>query len=163
MAYLFGLLRLLPESKFIVAIRDPRDVVVSCYLRYFPLTDLSACFLSWGATVTAYSQIIGIWLYMRNLLRRECWTEVRYENVCDDIVGEADRVHRFLGLQPDPAVTGYLGSTRQKYVHSPTFAEVRNPVHKRSVGRWKHYEKQLRPFMKTLRPIVDALKYEQSQ
>ena len=160
-AYLFGLLRLLPESRFIVAIRDPRDVIVSCYLRYFPLTDMSACFLSWGTTIAIYAQIIEFWIYMRQMLPSTNWTEARYENVCQDIVGEANRIHRFLSLQPDPNVARYLENTQHKYVHSPTFAEVRRPVHSHSVGRWRHYEKQLQPFIKALYPYVSALDYDE--
>jgi Tfp pilus assembly protein PilF len=37
-----GILRLLPDSRFLVALRDPRDVVVSCYFQYLPANPNSA-------------------------------------------------------------------------------------------------------------------------
>lgn len=100
-----------------------------------------------------------IWLSMRELMRPESWLEVRYEDVCHDLVGQASRVFEFLNLDHDPNVADYLQSTRHKYVHSPTFAEVRKPAHQRSVGRWKHYEKQLEPFLDSLQPFMEALGY----
>src|SRR5690606_42094930 len=39
------MLRLFPETRLIVALRDPRDVVLSCYLRYLPLNAVSVRFL----------------------------------------------------------------------------------------------------------------------
>ena len=39
---LIGLLRLFPESKILFALRDPRDVVVSTYMRFFSLSEFSA-------------------------------------------------------------------------------------------------------------------------
>ena len=38
-------LRFFPETRLIVALRDPRDVVLSCYLRYLPLNSVSVRFL----------------------------------------------------------------------------------------------------------------------
>ena len=38
-------LRLFPELKVIIALRDPRDVVMSCYLQNLPLNPATANFL----------------------------------------------------------------------------------------------------------------------
>ncbi len=39
------MLRLFPETRLVIALRDPRDVVLSCYLRYLPLNPVSVWFL----------------------------------------------------------------------------------------------------------------------
>ena len=36
---LVGLFRAFPDAKILFAIRDPRDVILSTYLRFFSLTD----------------------------------------------------------------------------------------------------------------------------
>src|SRR6185369_8673889 len=41
-----GMLRLFPETKLIIALRDPRDVIVSCFMQYLPLNTNSVCFLT---------------------------------------------------------------------------------------------------------------------
>ena len=158
--FLFGLLRLLPESKLIVAIRDPRDVLVSCFLRFFPLRDLSYCYLTWGGTAISYAQIMEIWLYMRDLLADDRWLEVRYEDTCANTNVQSSRVFEFLGLGEDENVKDYLKTTQDKFVDSPTFAEVRKPTHSKRIGRWKNYEKFLEPHLETLAPFAEALGYE---
>src|SRR5262249_47906077 len=43
--------RVFPETKFLVALRDPRDVVVSCFVQALPLTPISSAYLSLEGTV----------------------------------------------------------------------------------------------------------------
>ena len=41
-----GMLRLFPEMKLLIALRDPRDVILSCFVQYLPLNSNSVCFLT---------------------------------------------------------------------------------------------------------------------
>jgi len=45
-------------------------------------------------------------------------------------------------------------------VNSPTQTEVRQAVYGRAVGRWRQYERYLRPHMHLLEPFIDAFGYE---
>src|SRR5260370_9616926 len=56
--------RVFPETKFIVALRDPRDVVVSCFMQALPLTPISSSYLSIEGTVNQYASVMGFWLAM---------------------------------------------------------------------------------------------------
>lgn len=153
-----GLYRLFPESKFLVALRDPRDVLVSVYLRNFNLTEFSACFLTWGGCCLMYAFEMGVWLRLRELMEGN-WLEVRYEDTVADIEGQARRGLDFLGLPWDDAVLRYRESNRGKVVNSPTHEAVREPVYTRAIGRWRHYEKHLGPYLDRLEPFVKALGY----
>jgi tetratricopeptide (TPR) repeat protein len=153
-----GLYRLFPESKFLVALRDPRDVVVSAYLRNFNLTEFSACFLTWGGTCLMYAFEMGVWLRMRELMGGN-WLEVKYEDTVADLPGQARRALEFLGLPWDESVMDYRQAVRGKVVNSPTHEAVREPVYSRAVGRWRHYEKHLAPYLERLEPFMKALGY----
>jgi hypothetical protein len=142
-----------------VSLRDPRDVVVSAYLRTFNLTEFSACFLTWGGSCMIYGFEMGVWLRLRELMEGN-WLEVRYEDTVKDLPGEARRVLDFLGLPWDEAVTRYRERGRGKVVNSPTHEAVREPVYSRAVGRWRHYEKYIEPYLDRLRPFVQALGYD---
>jgi tetratricopeptide (TPR) repeat protein len=157
--FLFALLRVLPESKFIVAIRDPRDVMVSCFMRYFGLTDMSACFLSWGSAAVLYAQYMEIWLYIREMLPPDRWLEVRYEDMVSDAPGQAARIFRFLDVAHEDVGETYLATSEKRYVHSPTFADVRRPIHSQRVARWENYAEHLQPHLSLLEPFVNALGY----
>jgi len=71
-----GLVRLFPESRFVVALRDPRDVVVSCFLRSFQLTEFSAMLLSWESACEIYAFEMCTWLRYREVLDASDWVEV---------------------------------------------------------------------------------------
>ena len=60
-------LRVFPESKIIIALRDPRDVVLSCFFQNLALTPLNANFLSLERAVKHYSDTMDVWLRLREL------------------------------------------------------------------------------------------------
>ena len=49
---------------------------------------------------------------------------------------------------------------RTRKVISPTYADVTQPVFKRAQGRWRNYEKYLKPYLPRLEPLVKAFGYE---
>src|SRR6185295_8335635 len=57
--------RVFPEVKFLVALRDPRDVILSCFMQALPLTPISSSYLSLEGTVQQYASVMGFWLEMR--------------------------------------------------------------------------------------------------
>ena len=154
-----GLFRLFPESKFIVALRDPRDLLVSCYLHWFPLTEFSAAFLTPGSTCQVYAFEMSVWLKMKELLNGG-WQEVRYEDTIADLPGQARRTLGFLGLPWDESVLKYRERLQSRRVNSPTHQAVRQPIYQHAAGRWRNYEKQLGPYFERLQPFLKAFKYE---
>jgi len=56
-------------------------------------------------------------------------------------------------------VLNYRERLDQKAVSSPTYEAVRQPIHSRAIGRWKHYQKYLEPYLPILQPSVDAFGY----
>jgi Flp pilus assembly protein TadD len=158
-SHLASLVRLLPESRFIIAIRDPRDVVVSAYLRFFPLNEFSSGFSSWRSTCEAYAREMGYWLRMRELMSNN-WLEVRYEEVVADLPGQARRTLEFLGLSWDPAVLDYRRRNENQVVNSPSQQEVRQPVYQHALGRWRNYAEQLEPHLGLLKPFLEGFGYE---
>lgn len=154
------MLRLFPQSKLIVALRDPRDVVLSCYLRYLPLTPVSVSFLSPVRTAQRYAFDMGLWLKVRELLT-ENWCEVRYEDVVADFSAEVKRVLAAIGVSWSDAVLRYRETNgNSKVVTSPSYEAVTLPVHSRAIGRWRNYEQLLAPTLDILRPFLRAFNYD---
>lgn len=153
-------LRLLPATRVIIALRDPRDVLISCYLRYLPVNPVSQWFLTPLRTAERYAVDMNAWLKLRGILP-EPWCQVRYEDSVADLESQARRTLQTLGLPWDPAVMNYrdrLGKQRQ--VSSPTYEAVKQPIYTRSIGRWKHYQALLEPVLSTLEPFIEAFGYE---
>lgn len=154
------LLRLFPESRWIVALRDPRDVVVSCAMRTFRLTEFSAAMLTWRGVCEMYAFEMGLWLRLRGLLEPASFVEIRYEDTVADPERAARRALRALGLKWHDDVLRYRELGEGKVVNSPTQGEVRQTIYGSSIGRWRHYESHLAPHMPLLEPFIDAFGYE---
>jgi tetratricopeptide (TPR) repeat protein len=151
-------LRLFPELKVIIALRDPRDIVVSCYLQNLPVNPATANFLSLERTVKHYADLMDVWLRFRELGGFD-WIEMRYDEVVANPEGEGRRVTEFLGLQWHPQQAGHQEIARKKILHSPTYFEAARPVYKRALERWPNYARALAPLQERLNPYCKAFGY----
>jgi tetratricopeptide (TPR) repeat protein len=154
------MLRLFPQTRLIIALRDPRDVVLSCYLRYLPLNTVSVRFLTPQRTAERYALDMTTWLKFRELVEVP-WCEVRYEDTVHDVEQQARRVLATLGLEWHADILDYRARLgRDKQVTSPSYEAVAEPIYTRSIGRWQNYEQILAPAFQTLAPLVREFGYE---
>jgi tetratricopeptide (TPR) repeat protein len=153
-----AVLRLLPETKVIVALRDPRDVVLSCFFQYLPMNLNSVTFLTLERAATRYAFDMKIWRQLRAILAAP-WLEVRYEDTVHHLEREARRTLEFLGLPWEPGVLNYRDRLKEKPVASPTYEAVSKPLYTSSIGRWRHYEKYFGSALPLLQPSLEAFGY----
>ncbi|MGB1258952.1 MAG: tetratricopeptide repeat-containing sulfotransferase family protein, partial [Akkermansiaceae bacterium] len=152
-------LRLFPELKLLIAVRDPRDVLLSCYLRYLPLNPVSVTFLTLESTAHRYALDMTAWLKFSDMIPNP-WVEIRYEDMVENMEREARKICQTLGVDWHDDILRYREKLQDKRVHSPTYADVKKPIYKRSLNRWKNYEKHLEPQFDTLAPFVEAFGYD---
>ena len=150
--------RVFPEMKIVFALRDPRDVVISCFMQRLPLNAVSVNYLTLEGTAKKYAATMTAWLKIREMLPNP-WIGVRYEDTVADLEQQARKVLEFLGVPWDDVVLEYHRRAQQKHVHSPTYEAVTKPVYTSSIGRWRNYAAQLAPSMDILQPFVDAFGY----
>ncbi len=151
-------LRVFPDLRVIIALRDPRDVIISCYFQNLPLNVANSNFLSLERIAKHYAALMDVWLAVRE------WDglmsiETRYEDTIADLEKEGRRVTEFLGLAWDDAQRRFYESSQTQRLHSPTYHDVTRPVYSRSVARWRAYEKHLAPILPLLEPYCRALGY----
>jgi tetratricopeptide (TPR) repeat protein len=158
-AWLHVWLRLFPESKVLIALRDPRDVIISCYFQNILADWGIASFLSLERTAKFYAVCMDVWLRLRELDGFD-WIETRYEDVVGNLEAEGRRVTNFLGLPWHDAQGTYYETARRKFVHAPTYNDVTQPVYKRAVGRWEHYAEALAPLQAGLAKYCRAFGYD---
>jgi hypothetical protein len=151
-------LRVFPELKVIIALRDPRDVVISCFFLNIMLNATNVNFLSLERTARHYADLMDVWLRARDLGGFD-WIETRYEDVVNSLESEGQRVTEFLGLAWDPHQSHYYESSRRKFLYAPTYHDVTQPVYRRAVGRWERYAKALEPLQARLAPYCRAFGY----
>jgi tetratricopeptide (TPR) repeat protein len=149
---------LFPEAKVIFALRDPRDVVLSCFMQSFGLAPATVHMLSWEGAARLYSDVMGLWLDIRKRLTLH-YLEIRYEDAVEDFRDQYHRLFRLLGLEWHPDVAHFYEKNGRKVISTPSFAEVTKPVYKTAAGRWRNYERHFQSVMVHLDRFVDAFGY----
>jgi len=152
-------LKVFPELRVLIALRDPRDVVLSCYFQNIPLNAANVNFLSFERLARHYADLMDIWLAVREW-EGFAWLEVRYEDTVADLEKEGRRVTEFLGLTWHEDQGRFYEKSRTKQLYSPTYQDVTRPVYSRSVARWRAYEKHLAPVLPALEPYCRKFGYE---
>lgn len=157
-ADLAAMVRLFPEAHFVFAERDPRDVVLSCWMNGFRLNHEMACFTDLTETVTAYDAVLTLWHDAERALAPPVH-RVRYERVVDDLEGEARALLGFLGLAWNAAVLDPASRARGRDIRTPSYAAVRGALHTRARERWRNHLVLLGPELPRIEPWVVTLGY----
>jgi tetratricopeptide (TPR) repeat protein len=152
-------LRVFGNLKVIIAMRDPRDTIISCFFQNLALTSANVNFLSLERTARHYADMMDIWLRLRELGGFD-WIETRYEDMVVDLETEGQKVTKFLGLDWHPEQAAYYETAQRKFVFAPTYSDVTKPVYTRAVKRWEHYAEALEPVRAQLAPYCKAFGYQ---
>ena len=128
-----------PHAKIFYALRDPRDVAVSAFLRFLPLNNISAAYLKPETTVDWIVEELSLWRSLKQSIPSDQWKEIRYENTVADLHATVSDALRFLDLDWDDSIDDYRKIRSDRPVNSPTYLEITQPIHTQSLGRWKNY------------------------
>ncbi|MGH8281598.1 MAG: tetratricopeptide repeat-containing sulfotransferase family protein [Gammaproteobacteria bacterium] len=150
--------RLFPSARFIFAVRDPRDVVLSCFMRAFGLNEAMRNFLTLEDAARYYAAVMKIGIDSLQHLRRSMHL-IRYEALVDDVESEARRLCTFLELEWDSGMLRFQETARKHRINTPSYHQVVQPVYTSARERWRHYEKHLQPVLPQLQPFVEFFGY----
>jgi Flp pilus assembly protein TadD len=149
---------LFPRSKILVALRDPRDACLSCFMQKFQVGPAMANFLDLETTGLVYRDVMDTWLQHRMLLEGS-WMEYRYEDLVEDFDGVVARVLDFIGVGWHEDIAGYREAAKKRVITTPSYRDVTAPVNSRAVERWRRYEQELMPIQAYLEPFVEEFRY----
>jgi hypothetical protein len=137
--------RLFPQARIIHCRRDAMDVGLSCFMTDFAAGyEFSFSQSGIGHFHRQYERLMSHWkqaLTVRMI-------DVQYEELVNDVEGQARRMVEFLGLSWDAKCLAFHANDR--FTGTASHAQVRRPIYRSSVGRWKHYEKFLAPLKAAL-------------
>ncbi len=150
--YLFlGLMAVLfPRARLIHCRRDLRDVAVSCWITNFREIRWTNDQQHIASRFYHYRRIMEHWRAVLPLPL----LEVDYEETVADLEGTARRLVAWCGLEWEPRCLEFHQAKRA--VSTASVVQVRQPVFRTSVGRWKHYQPALGPLFARLESLVAA-------
>jgi tetratricopeptide (TPR) repeat protein len=141
-----GLIELLfPNAQIIHCMRNPVDTCLSIYFQEFNGDHAYA------------NDLAELGLYYRHYLRlMDHWRatlsvpilDIQYEDLVDDQETHSRRMIEFCGLKWDDACLSFHASKR--VVKTPSYDQVRRPIYRKSVERWRNYEEHLGPLLEAL-------------
>jgi len=151
--------RLFPEAKFILALRHPCDVVLSNYMQNYRSTLLAGACATLERTATAYVAAMESWLYHIDLLKPAVLVS-RYEDLVGDSTLQTRRIADFLELDDATPMLRHDQHARDKgFIATPSYTEVIKPVSRKSIDRWRRYEREFQPVLPILQPMLEHWGY----
>ena len=140
--FYLGLIHLaLPHAKIIHSMRDPMDSCFSCYSRLF--NDSMEFAYDQATLGRYYARYMTLMQHWHKVLPAGCILDLRYEDMVADTENQSRRVLEFVGLPWDANCLDFHKNDR--LVKTASVAQVRKPIYKTSVARWKHFAKHLHP------------------
>ena len=142
-----GLIRLiLPNARIIHTVRDPVDTCVSCFSRLFATGQYFTYDLAeLGRYYRYYRELMTHW---RSVLPAGAMLDVSYEDVVDDLEEQARRLIDYCGLPWDDRCLSFHKTSRP--IATASNVQVRQPLYRSSVARWRRYEAYLQPLLAEL-------------
>lgn len=145
-----GLIRLiLPNAKIIDARRDPMACCFSGFKQLFAEgQEFTYGLDEIGRYYRGYVELMDHWdaAAPGEILR------VRYEDVVDDLETQVRRVLGFCGLDFEESCVNFHQTDRA--VRTASAEQVRQPINRKGVEQWRHFEPWLGPLKEALGPVL---------
>ena len=141
-----GLIALLfPNAHIIHCRRNPLDTCLSCYFQNFSGNHAYAGDLeNLGHFYRQYERLMLHWYSVLPVLIHT----VDYEKLIDEPESTSRQLLAYLGLDWDEACLQFHHTPRQ--VQTASLVQVRRPLYRSSVERWREYDKHLSPLKAAL-------------
>lgn len=155
--YLGLIAGMFPHARILEVRRDPRDTCLSCYFQNFRNgQEYSFDLQDVGSFYRCYEQLMRHWrsVIPSNLL------SVSYESLVTEPETVVREILDFCGLDWHPAcIEPHKASGA---VATASRWQVRRPINRSAVSRWKRYEAHLGPLLAALGPIPEQQETTQS-
>ena len=136
----------LPNARIVHLVREPMDTCYAVYKAFFTgvypfsydLEELGKYYLAYGRLMDHWRSVLG-----------DAILDVSYEALVDDTELQTKRLLEYCGLSWQDDCLEFHNSDAPSTTASA--AQVRRPIYRSSIGRWRCYEKQLQPLAELLR------------
>ncbi len=146
--------KLFPDARILFALRDPRDVVLSCFRQRFRVNPSMFEFLTLEGAARFYAQV----MQLSDLYRERFGLPVfehRYEDLVRDFEGRARAVCDFIGVDWTPEMRRFAETGARRSVATPSATQVSRGLYD-GAGQWRRYADQLAPVIPILQPWIEV-------
>ena len=147
--------RLFPNATTLFTVRDPRDVVLSCFRGRFQMNPTMYEFLSLEAAARMFDLMMRLTLLYREKLPASLGL-IRYEDLVDKPEAQLVSACGFIGVETTAAMRGFAAVESAK---AATADPAARGYYGETVGHWRRYAKDLEPVAEILTPWINLFGY----
>lgn len=136
---------MLPNAKIVMCRRDPRDIGLSIYQKMLQQQD------SWTNDLEEFGRVYRLFADLDAHWDRVLPGKIhriQYEELIDDFEAHVRALLDYCGLPFDRACLDFYKTRRP--VKTESHSQVRQPIYRGSIGKWKNYEQHVQPLIDIL-------------
>lgn len=152
------IIKLFPAAKIVYSLRDPRDVVLSCFRRRFQLNASMYEFLTLEGGAVLYDLVMRLGLICVERFGLQPGF-LRYEDLVGDFEKQTRAICDFLGIEWSEDMRRFSDRAKQGLVATPSAPQVAKGLYRDAVGTWRNYEAELAPVRQFLDPWAERFGY----
>ena len=156
--YLPLIAALFPSAKIVFMVRDPRDVVWSCFRRHLEVKPTTFELLTLAGAARYYDRVMRLADVCRARLALDVF-ECRYEDVVSEFETNTRSICDFIGMQWNDSMRAFDKVAQSRLIRSVSSSQVRRSLYSDGVGQWRRYEEHLSRILPSLKPWVERFCY----
>ena len=150
--------KLFPGASVLFAIRDPRDVVLSCFRRQLEVDLLRFEFLALEGAVGMYDRFMRLADMARAKLPLSFFDH-RYEDLIADFDASTQAICAWLDVPWNESMRDVAANARNLDAIKASTAQVRRGLYLEGTGQWRRYREDLAPVLPALQPWTARFGY----
>jgi tetratricopeptide (TPR) repeat protein len=150
--------KLFPEAKILFGIRDPRDVVFSCFRRRFLMNASNFQLLDLADAARFYDSVMRLAGCYRTRIPLRLH-EVRHESLVEAFEPRMREICEFVGLLWNPGMADFADGPQDRPLLTPSNRQLGQGLTASGIGHWRKYRACLTPILPVVQPWVEAFGY----
>ncbi|WP_174300095.1 sulfotransferase [Caulobacter sp. S45] len=143
--------RLFPEAKIVFSLRQPQDVVLSCFKHRFAVNSYTYELLDLQSAARLYDSYMRLVQTYLDVIPGDVLL-YRHEDLVADLPGALARICDHLGLELSAEMFDVGRRVREGRVSSPSAVQLRNGVNRQGLQTWRRYATHLQGVQPLLEP-----------
>jgi hypothetical protein len=148
-----------PRAKYLLAIRHPLDVILSCFMQNFKINPQMANMVS----LDQITQFYCIAMQQLTLCEKRYSLSlhtIRYEDLITSFQTTTNSILEYLELEWEPKLADYGSTAKARaIINTPSYSQVVQPLYKTALYRWKNYRSFLEDYYSNVQPWIKRFGY----
>jgi tetratricopeptide (TPR) repeat protein len=151
--------KLFPDARIVFCLRDPRDVVLSCFRRRFSVNGANIEFLDLERTASLYDAVMRLAAAFREKLPIQVH-ETKNEDLVDNFESEMRALCEFVGIEWVEEFRDFAKRSSARQVATPSAVQIQRGIGREGIGHWRNYEMDMTPVLPLMNAWAEKLGYE---